>query len=170
MDNAQKAIMIGVGLFITIIIIGAVMTITGLGQNLLNQGQSQLGGITSQIQQQLTAEYDDVQLTGAEVLAAIQKYYTDPKMVVQLYNKSGTYTQTDASVKFTSQNSVTVTAPTVNTAKVVATTAIGANSAQPSYNSFTTPGHAMYISISGQYQAQLIQNNGATIGIAFFRK
>ena len=32
MDNAQKAIMVGVGLFITIIIIAAVMLITGIGQ------------------------------------------------------------------------------------------------------------------------------------------
>ena len=34
MENAQKAIMIGVGLFITIISIAAVMLITGLGQNI----------------------------------------------------------------------------------------------------------------------------------------
>lgn len=46
MDNAQKAIMIGVGLFITIIIIAAVMLITGMGQNLLNKGQAQVSGIS----------------------------------------------------------------------------------------------------------------------------
>ena len=42
MDNAQKAIMIGVGLFITIIVIAAVMLITGIGQDLLNSGTQQL--------------------------------------------------------------------------------------------------------------------------------
>ena len=42
MDNAQKAIMIGVGLFITIIIIAAVMLITGMGQDMLVEGQQQV--------------------------------------------------------------------------------------------------------------------------------
>ena len=53
MDNAQKAIMIGVGLFITIIIIAAVMLITGMGQNLLNKGQSQVNGISASLQNDL---------------------------------------------------------------------------------------------------------------------
>ena len=47
MDNAQKAIMIGVGLFITIIVIAAVMLITGMGQDLLNSGTNQLSSVTS---------------------------------------------------------------------------------------------------------------------------
>ena len=47
MDNAQKAIMIGVGLFITIIVIAAVMLITGMGQDLLNSGTNQLSSATS---------------------------------------------------------------------------------------------------------------------------
>ena len=42
MDNAQKAIMIGVGLFITIIIISAVLLITNLGTGLINNAQGQL--------------------------------------------------------------------------------------------------------------------------------
>ena len=51
MDNAQKAIMIGVGLFITIIVIAAVMLITGVGQDLLNNGTQQMNDITSNIDQ-----------------------------------------------------------------------------------------------------------------------
>lgn len=39
MDSAQKAIMIGVGLFITIIIISAVMLITSEGQDIINNSK-----------------------------------------------------------------------------------------------------------------------------------
>ena len=70
MDNAQKAIMIGVGLFITIIIIAAVMLITGMGQNLLNQGQSQVAGISESLMNDLISQYDGKTLSGAQVKSA----------------------------------------------------------------------------------------------------
>ena len=38
MDNAQKAIMIGVGIFITLLIIAAVMAIVNLGIGFMNTG------------------------------------------------------------------------------------------------------------------------------------
>lgn len=73
MDNAQKAIMIGVGLFITIIIIAAVMLITGMGQNLLNKGQDQIGGISESLMNDLVAQYDDKTMSGSQVrTAAVQ--------------------------------------------------------------------------------------------------
>jgi hypothetical protein len=73
MDNAQKAIMIGVGLFITIIIIAAVMLITGMGQNLLNKGQSQVNGISASLQNDLFEQYNGKKMSGAQVrTAAVQ--------------------------------------------------------------------------------------------------
>ena len=73
MDNAQKAIMIGVGLFITIIIIAAVMLITGMGQNLLNKGQSQVNGISASLQNDLFEQYNGKKMSGAQVrIAAVQ--------------------------------------------------------------------------------------------------
>ena len=53
MDNAQKAIMIGVGLFITIIIISSVLLISNMGTNLITSAQSQLSGITKGLQNQI---------------------------------------------------------------------------------------------------------------------
>ena len=70
MDNAQKAIMIGVGLFITIIIIAAVMLITGMGQNLLNKGQAQIGGISESLMNDLTQQYNGKTLSGSQVRSA----------------------------------------------------------------------------------------------------
>ena len=70
MDNAQKAIMIGVGLFITIIVIAAVMLITGIGQDLLNSGTQQLGGISESLRTQIIDQYDGKVMTGAQVKSA----------------------------------------------------------------------------------------------------
>ena len=73
MDNAQKAIMIGVGLFITIIIIAAVMLITGMGQNLLNKGQTQVSGISESLENDLIQQYDGKTFSGNQVrTAAVQ--------------------------------------------------------------------------------------------------
>ena len=58
MDNAQKAIMIGVGLFITIIIISAVLLITNLGTGLIGDAQTQLGNISTSLQNQILQSYD----------------------------------------------------------------------------------------------------------------
>ena len=60
MDNAQKAIMIGVGLFITIIVIAAVMLITGMGQDLLNSGTQQLSGVSDTLRRQITDQYPEL--------------------------------------------------------------------------------------------------------------
>ncbi len=70
MDNAQKAIMIGVGLFITIIVIAAVMLITGVGQDLLNNGTQQLTGISESLRVQVTDQYDGKVFTASQVRTA----------------------------------------------------------------------------------------------------
>ncbi len=83
MDNAQKAIMIGVGLFITIIVIAAVMLITGMGQDLLNSGVDEVNNISSNLKAQLTSEFDgNTNLSGSQVIAAIKKYYTNKDLLI----------------------------------------------------------------------------------------
>ena len=42
MDNAQKAIMIGVGLFITLLIIAAVMALVNLATGLIGEGTNKV--------------------------------------------------------------------------------------------------------------------------------
>ena len=74
MDNAQKAIMIGVGLFITIIIISAVMLITSAGQDLMNNSMDELNNISDSLSRQLYADYAGGTFTGSQVIAAVKKY------------------------------------------------------------------------------------------------
>jgi len=170
MDNAQKAIMIGVGLFITIIVIAAVMAITGIGTNLLNQGQEQLGGLSAQLEQQLTAEYDDVQKSGAQVIASIQKYYSDPKMVVHVYNIAGTFTgavtATPSTCVVTTPTAVTMLAGVVATGPLTVTPL-----PRTALSAFTSPASAAAIRVvtTGIYRAELIRFNGMVVGISFFR-
>ena len=93
MDNAQKAIMIGVGLFITIIIIAAVMLITGMGQNLLNKGQAQVSGISESLMNDLVAQYDGKTMSGAQVrTAAVQLVNRDDATITVVIAESGTTT------------------------------------------------------------------------------
>jgi len=46
MDNAQKAIMIGVGLFVTILIIAAVMLIVNPAINLIDNAAGKIGNLS----------------------------------------------------------------------------------------------------------------------------
>ena len=94
MDNAQKAIMIGVGLFITIIIIAAVMLITGMGQNLLNQGQAQVNGMSESLRNDLFQQYHGKKMSGAQVrTAAVQLVNRDDASAISIY--IGGETETD---------------------------------------------------------------------------
>lgn len=84
MDNAQKAIMIGVGLFITIIIISAVLLITNLGTGLINNAQGQLSNISSAVQSQITSSYDGKTMTGNDVISAVQQYQNSNDISVRI--------------------------------------------------------------------------------------
>lgn len=156
MDNAQKAIMIGVGLFITIIIIAAVMLITGIGQDLLNQGTEKAGSVSSQLSQQETAMYDNTTITGAQVLSAVKKYYNDNTLAV--YVKLNT---TGGSAWTTPTTYGSAGATNITAAKTTA-----AKTAIPMGN-FTTAGNPNYIPTTSNFKAELMRKNDAVVGILF---
>ena len=86
MDNAQKAIMIGVGLFITIIIISAVLLISNLGTGLINDASENLGSMTTGLQNQILASYDGKVLSGTQLRAAVQQYSGSNQLCVAICN------------------------------------------------------------------------------------
>lgn len=67
MDNAQKAIIIGVGLFITIIIISVVLLITNLGTGTIGDATDNVTNMSKALQNNLRRLYDNKQITGADV-------------------------------------------------------------------------------------------------------
>ncbi|MDD3303956.1 MAG: hypothetical protein PHP54_03470 [Clostridia bacterium] len=164
MDNAQKAIMIGVGLFITIIIIAAVMLITGMGQDMLTQGQNQVSNISSSLQAQLTADFDEATVTGAQVITAIKRYYKDETMALIVNNGKGvsSYGKINPN-NYTSGNDFTgygaVQSTTANTPEGVGKLSDASNA-------------KTYVPTTAQFEAHLIKINNSdnVIGIYFKKK
>ncbi len=172
MENAQKAIMIGVGLFITIIIIAAVMLITGMGQDLLNRGTEQLGGISGQLEQQLTSQYDNTEVSGSQVLSALQKYYNDTSLVIYVQNKGQAVFCSTPKMYGTSDTSPAYPElPTNGTSATIKET-MRDNKNQPTYGTFTSQTNLQYrIVTTGRYSAYLIKNTtGSTAGVYFVQK
>lgn len=168
MDNAQKAIMIGVGLFITIIIIAAVMLITGMGQDMLTSGQQQVSNISSSLQAQITSDFDGTTVTGAQVISAVKRYYTDETMVISVKATSGTgavqaeYGKVKATgISGDATNGYTASGTEANTAVKV-----GKLSDTSSSNA------AYYVPNSAKYSANVIRIEGSdtVIGVVFERK
>lgn len=179
MDNAQKAIMIGVGLFITIIIIAAVMAITGMGQKIMNQGSSQVGNLSSQLQQQLTSDYDNVSLTGADVVNGIQKYYNDKDIVVYLFNsRNGDAKCTSAKKLNTAPSNFNygdvTTTDSVNVTDVSVTDNVDNSKVnqQPTIGSLNDSSNTTwYINPRASYQSKLIKTNDNVVcGVVFYKK
>ena len=74
MENAQKAIMVGVGLFITIIIISAVMLISSAGQDVIDNSMTELNNLSDSLSRQLYSDFAEATMSGSEVIAAVKKY------------------------------------------------------------------------------------------------
>lgn len=163
MDNAQKAIMIGVGLFITIIIIAAVMLITGMGQDMINSSTSQVSNISSSLQAQLTSQYDETTLTGSQVISAIKANNTTDGMVLAVNN--GAATQNYGKSIVPSGTTFSTTGPTTVT------------SVTNSSHTPTSVGHLtnanesqFYVAATSKYTAHLIKISDSVVGIYFVKQ
>lgn len=161
MDNAQKAIMIGVGLFITIIVIAAIMLITGLGTDLIDQSKKQLNGLAENLVAQLTAEYDDTTISGSDVKAAVKRFYTEDGMILEVQATAGGSILEYGKGRGT--GAITIDKPLEYDSENVRTK-IGVLS-----NSTDT---SNYVPATAKYKAQLIrssQNEDVVLGIMFTR-
>ena len=184
MDNAQKAIMIGVGLFITIIIISAVLLIVNLGTGLVDDATAELGTMATTLQSQILQTYDGKIVSGTQVKAATNRYANDAALCVVLCKKgstdivartgaayvqgiTGTIGGTDVTLK---KDAKSVDLPLLNWN--VETTIGGKKvtpirtSASDFSNSLDTTG--VYINTAKNYNASVIRNsNDAVVGIVF---
>ena len=107
MDNAQKAIMIGVGLFITIIIIAAVMLITGMGQDMLNSGAKQITELSDNLSRQLYNDYHGREdLSGSEVISIIKTNYNKGTsgITMTVINSTGSHSSSSSSMTISSKS------------------------------------------------------------------
>ncbi len=152
MDNAQKAIMIGVGLFITIIVIAAVMLITGIGQDIINKGTSEASSMSDNLIAQLTSEYDGTTLTGSQVIQAVKQYYTRDNFGVFIKKGNNIYSFGKVS---------SFTTSTATTAITGTATAIG---------KMTTSGHVAYVQNSAKYTSSIVKDSSGAVVYLLFTK
>lgn len=82
-ESANKALMFGVGIFITVIIISGIMFIFSQMQEIYKQVDSTDTTITSRFGKY--ASYDNTKVTGLEVINCANKHYKED-LVVVTYN------------------------------------------------------------------------------------
>ncbi len=186
MDNAQKAIMIGVGLFITIIVIAAVMMITGIGQDLINSGTKQLGSMGDDLDESLKSNYDQVSWSGRQVAAEIRKLTEREDLAVYVVTArnsnltactaTGTTNNGTAAKPYSVNKSYikassgTLTVSSNGTASTI--TGVTVTNAMLETQASTDLSNALKaISASNKYKSALITNTttGRTMGIVFVR-
>ncbi len=181
MDNAQKAIMIGVGLFITIIIISAVLLIVNLGTGLVDDATGELGTMSTSLQNQILQSYDNKVLSGVQVRSAIQQYMTASDMTVVLLDSSKTLVATVGAKKIgtvTTKNEyyeVTSAEYTTPTGKSAADTQGAANvkvthrTSMNDFNDIANAGSGIYINTSRNYKSYVlkVEKTDTIVGIVF---
>lgn len=173
MDNAQKAIMIGVGLFITIIIISAVLLIVNLGTGLVDDATSELGTMSTSLQNQILQSYDNKVLSGVQVRSAIQQYLNATDMSVALTNKASATNGTIAATVGAKQiKKVQFKGEffEVTTADYNSTNNGGVHRKSiADFNDITKAGSGVYINTSANYRSYVlkVQGTDTIVGVVF---
>ena len=158
MDNAQRAIMIGVGLFITILIIAAVMLIVTPAVNLINNASARLGNLEATLVNSLTAQYDETSVTGNQVVAAVTQYYYDEDMIIEVQAVKGGAIKDYGKIKGNGTTSVTKGANYDNESERGKLSDLTNSSSTDSY-----------VPVNASFNAHLIKNGDAVVGIYFER-
>ena len=176
MDNAQKAIMIGVGLFITIIIISAVLLIVNLGTGLVDDATSELGTMSTSLQNQILQSYDGKIISGTQVRAATNQYANDKALCVVVFDKDGNVTGQTGYAALNKTNVIENIKDNIGKSNVKVTgigsdvlyTEWGATVVKTTATEFSSSTDKAFINTSKNYKASVIKNgNDTAIAIAF---
>lgn len=169
MDNAQKAIMIGVGLFIAIIIISAVLLITNMGSNMIKKSTTDLGTLTDDLANQIVKDYDAKVISGTEALTLVNKYYISNDVSIWFTNTTTspvTAAIDTAAVKAGAKILSVATGSTIGQTGQTGTAVAGAKTLTLATVTDTTSTN--YIAPGTYYKTSVIKNatSGAVLGIA----
>ncbi len=105
MENTTKAIMIGVALFIVIGLVTAVVLVTTIGTDTMRNQDKNLQGVSESVATQIIDNYDNREITGANVISAIKKFYNKENFLLVVNNDGTEYMY---STKKTSSGNVSV--------------------------------------------------------------
>ncbi|MEG2955431.1 MAG: hypothetical protein RR922_01165 [Clostridia bacterium] len=179
MENTTKAILIGVGLFITIALISAVLVIMGVGNNLIKGSSSDLNGIADTLKKELTSSFDDKVVTGAEVKSTMSQYEKSTKLTVYLDND-----ESNTTVKFNATKptkggmqgqvgykNLSGASKQGNAAEYTVKSYTGApnltSDLRIKTNWLSDSSSGLYVQPQSTYQANLCYSNGELVGIVF---
>ena len=163
MENTTKAILIGVGLFITIALISAVLVIMNVGNNMINDSQNELQSISDTLKSEMTDNFDGKIVQGAEVLAFMKKHHSSQEVSVALNNTVSSKEEVSSTLtgfnwvgayKYTSLNNTKVGTKLTSSDRIAR-------------SDLTNNGKADYVSTNSRYAAELITMNGDVVGVAF---
>ena len=163
MENTTKAILIGVGLFITIALISAVLVIMNVGNNMINDSQNELQSISDTLTSEMTDNFDGKIVQGAEVLAFMKKHHSSQEVSVALNNTASSKEEVSSTLtgfnwvgayKYTSLNNTKVGTKLTSSDRIPR-------------SDLTNNGKADYVSTNSQYAAELITMNGYVVCVAF---
>lgn len=158
MDNAQKAIMIGVGLFITILIIAAVMLIVNPAISLINNATNKVTNLSESLQNQLTQEYDETTVTGSKVISTVQLYCTDQDMILEVRASEGGAILELGKVRGDNGNLSLPKASTYDSSHEQTKVSVLSDSSTPE----------TYVPASARYKAHLIKSSSGDVVLGIF--
>lgn len=84
MNNAQRALLVAAGLFLTIALITLVVNLFGSAQEASKQAQQDFSSMQTELSAAAFAGYDNTTLTGSQVLNAIRKYSSKASFGIQV--------------------------------------------------------------------------------------
>lgn len=74
MENGTKAVILGVSLFLTLLIISTVLLITNLSVSQTRDSKNEIRDMSKTIETQLITQYDNTIVTGQDIVTAIDLY------------------------------------------------------------------------------------------------
>ena len=163
MENTTKAILIGVGLFITIALISAVLVIMNVGNNMINDSQNELQSISDTLTSEMTDNFDGKIVQGAEVLAFMKKHHSSQEVSVALNNTASSKEEVSSTLtgfnwvgayKYQNLDNTKVGTKLTSSDRIAR-------------SDLTNNGKADYVSTNSRYAAELITMNGDVVGVAF---
>lgn len=179
MDNAMKAIMIGVGLFITIAVVSAVLIIMGMGNDIINTSTEELTGLSGQLANEMYSKFDDKQVSGSQVIAAVKQYYNKNNIGIILYNKRKNATPVYTGAKILTIQGIKnsydagMSSSTFDLSDGITSVkftegGMGAGQKAPLSTFSKTEQTDYYIAPNAQYQAFCVKQNGTLVGLVFY--
>lgn len=97
MSNAQRALLVAAGLFLTIALITLVVNLFGSAQDASKQAQNEFSAIQTELAEQTFMVYDNTKLSGSQVLNAIRKFKDKDSFGVQVRTGKNKATGVDGS-------------------------------------------------------------------------